>query len=58
MQFNEYRSFNGRKALHLEGESAFLHFRTSEAKDIGTEQTEMHHKNKKAPALQGLSANF
>ena len=30
--------------------SAFLHFMASEAQDIGTEQTEMHHKSKKALA--------
>jgi hypothetical protein len=30
----------------------------SEAQDIGTEQTEMHRKRKKALYLQGLYANF
>ena len=42
----------------LTGSSAFLHFRESEAQDIDTEQTEMHHQSKKALDLQGLSANF
>ena len=42
----------------LTGSSAFLHFGASEVQDIGTEQTEMHHKSKKALDLQGLSANF
>jgi hypothetical protein len=42
----------------LTGSSAFLHFKASEAQDIGTANTEMHHKSKKALDLQGLSANF
>ena len=43
---------------NLTGSSAFLHFGISEAQDIGTANTEMHHKSKKALANQGLSANF
>ena len=46
------------KALHLDGSSAFLHFGASEAQDIGTANSEMHHENKKALDLQGLSVNF
>ena len=42
----------------LTGSSAFLHFRESEAQDIGTAYTEMHHQRKKALVNQGLSANF
>ena len=42
----------------LTGSSAFLHFEASEAQDIGTAYTEMHHKSKKALANQGLSVNF
>ena len=42
----------------LTGSSAFLHFKASEAQDIGTAYTEMHHQSKKALDLQGLSANF
>ena len=42
----------------LTGSSAFLHFKASEAQDIGTEYTEMHHKSKKALDLQGLAVNF
>ena len=42
----------------LTGSSAFLHFKASEAQDIGTANTEMHHKSKKALDLQGLSAIF
>ena len=38
----------------LTGSSAFLHFKASEAQDIGTAYTEMHHKSKKALDLQGL----
>ena len=40
------------------GSSAFLHFKASEAQRIGTANTEMHHKSKKALDLQGLSANI
>ena len=40
------------------GSSAFLHFGDSEAQDIGTANTEMHHKSKKALVNQGLSVNF
>ena len=40
------------------GSSAFLHFEASEAQDISTAYTEMHHESKKALDLQGLSANF
>ena len=42
----------------LTGSSAFLHFGASEAQDIGTAYTEMHHKSKKALVNQGLSSNF
>jgi len=42
----------------LTGSSAFLHFETSESQDIGTANTEMYHKSKKALVNQGLSANF
>ena len=42
----------------LTGSSAFLHFGVSKAQDIGTSNTEMHQKSKKALDLQGLSANF
>ena len=38
--------------------SAFLRFGASEAQDIGTADTEMHHQREKALDLQGLSANF
>ena len=57
-RFNEYQSFNDRKALHLDGSSAFLHFEASEAQDIGTTHIEMHHEREKALDLQGLSANI
>ena len=40
------------------GSSAFLHFGASETQDIGTANTEMHHKSKKAIDLQGLSVDF
>jgi len=33
--------------------SAFLHFRASEAQDIGTAYTEMHHEREKALVNQG-----
>ena len=46
------------KHYTLTGSSAFLHFEASEAQDIGTAYTEMHHKSKKALDLQGLSVNF
>ena len=46
------------KQYTLTGSSAFPYFKTSEAQDIGTAYTEMHHKSKKALANQGLSANF
>ena len=42
----------------LTGSSAFLHFGTYKTQDIGTANTEMHHKSKKALDLQGLSVNF
>ena len=42
----------------LKGSSAFLHFEVSETQDIGTANTEMHHKREKALDLQGLSANI
>ena len=42
----------------LTGSSAFLHFGVSKAQDIGTANTEMHHKSKKALVNQGLSANI
>ena len=42
----------------LTGSSAFLHFEASEAQDIGTAYTEMHHESKKALVNQGLSVNF
>ena len=45
------------KHYTLTGSSAFLHFRASEAQDIGSAYTEMHHKSKKALDLQGLSAD-
>ena len=56
--FNEYESFDDRKELHINGSSTFLHFKASEAQDIGTAYTEMHHKREKALDLQGLSSNF
>ena len=40
------------------GSSAFLHFRTSEAQDIGTANAKMRHQREKALDLQGLSAIF
>ena len=40
------------------GSSAFLHFVVSEAQDIGTAYTKMHHESKKALDLQGLSASI
>ncbi len=46
-QFNEYQSFNDRKALHLDGSSAFLHLRTFEAQNIGAANTESTMKEKK-----------
>ena len=46
------------KYYTLTGSSAFLHFKASEAQDIGTANTEMHQKSKKALDLQGLSAIF
>ena len=42
----------------LTGSSAFLRFGASEAQDVGTADTEMHHQREKALDLQGLSANF
>ena len=42
----------------LTGSSAFLHFGAYEVQDIGTANTEMHHKSKKALVYQGLSANI
>ena len=42
----------------LTGSSAFLHFKASEAQDIGTANTEMHHQREKALVNQGLSADF
>ena len=35
------------KHYTLTGSGAFLHFMASEAQDIGTANTEMHHKSKK-----------
>ena len=46
------------KHYTLTGSSAFLDFMASEAQDIGTANTEMHHKREKALVNQGLSANF
>jgi len=46
------------KHYTLTGSSAFLHFKASGAQDIGTANTEMHHKSKKVLDLQGLSAIF
>ena len=46
------------KHYTLTGSSAFLHLGASEAQDIGTANSEVHHKSKKALDLQGLSANF
>ena len=46
------------KHYTLTGSSAFLHFGVSEAQDIGTADTEMHHEREKALDLQGLSVNF
>ena len=46
------------KHYTLTGSSAFLHFGVSGAQDIGTANTEMHQKSKKALDLQGLSADF
>ena len=45
-------------AYTLPGSSAFLHLRASEVQDIGTANTEMHHKSKKVLVNQGLSAIF
>ena len=42
----------------LTGSSAFLHFEASEAQNIGTANSEMHHEREKALVYQGLSANF
>ena len=42
----------------LTGSGAFLHFEASVSQDIGTANTEMHHKREKALDLQGLSANI
>ena len=42
----------------LTGSSAFLHFGASEAQDIGTAYSEMHHESKKSLVNQGLSVNF
>ena len=42
----------------LTGSSAFLHLGASEAHDIGTANTEMHHQREKALVKQGLSANI
>ena len=42
----------------LTGSSAFLRFGASEAQDIGTANTEMHHQREKALVNQGLSADF
>ena len=42
----------------LPGSSAFLHFEASEAQEIVTAYTKMHHKSKKALVNQGLWANF
>ena len=44
------------KHYTLTGSSAFLRFGASEAQDIGTANTEMHHESKKALVNQGLSA--
>ena len=57
-QFNEYQSLTIWKHYTLTGSSAFLYFKASEAQDIGTANTEMHHESKKALDLQGLSANI
>jgi hypothetical protein len=46
------------KHYTLTRSSAFLHFEASEAQDIGTAYTEMHHESKKALVNQGLSSNF
>ena len=46
------------KHYTLTGSGAFLHFRAPGAQDIGTANTEMHHKSKKALVYQGLSAIF
>ena len=46
------------KHYTLTWSGAFLHFKASEAQDIGTAYTEMHHENKKALDSQGLSANI
>ena len=40
------------------GSSAFLRFGASEAQEIVTANTEMHHKREKALVNQGLSADF
>jgi len=42
----------------LTGSGAFLHFKASEAQDIGTANSEMHQEREKALDLQGLSANI
>ena len=42
------------KHYTLTGGSAFLCFGASEAQDIGTAYTEMHHHSKKALVNQGL----
>ena len=46
------------KHYTLTGSSAFLHFEASEAQDIGTAHTEMHHEREKALVNQGLSVIF
>ena len=46
------------KHYTLPGSSAFLRFGASEAQDIGTANTEMHHQREKALDLQGLSTNI
>ena len=46
------------KHYTLTGSSAFLRFGASEAQDIGTADTKMHHKSKKVLVYQGLSVDF
>ena len=46
------------KHYTLTGSSAFLHFKASEAQDIGIEYTEMHHKSKKTLIFKDFQLIF
>ena len=46
------------KHYTLTGSSAFLYFKVFKTRNIDVDNTEMHHKSKKALVNQGLSANF